>query len=80
MALSREVIYLGRLYHTNDLYQGHGVAHITIVKVELWVSLKMRDTLAIVNRGTTNYAMNIIALADQELTKIRAILTGDTCN
>ena len=42
------------------------------------ILVKMFDSASVEGRRTTNDSMNLVALLDQELSKVRAVLTGDT--
>ena len=67
VALCREVVNFIGTYLTDDLHEAQRIAKVGIVKVEVRVTLKMSDTLTKVYRRTTNSAMHLIALAQQEL-------------
>ena len=83
MALSSQIIYLRWPDSSNNLNQRHGVTKVTIMQVELRITLKMGNTLAIIYRGTTYDTMHVITFIYQKLTQVRAVLTrnaGDKCN
>ena len=60
MALCCKVVNLGRTDFAHHLKDGHGVAQVAIVEVEVFVSLKMGYTFAVVNRRTADDAVHFI--------------------
>jgi hypothetical protein len=70
VALSCEVVYLVRLYGTDDLNESHGVTHISIVQVEMRLAFEVSDALTEVNRTAAYNAMYFVALFEKELTEV----------
>ena len=61
MALGSQIIYLIRLYLIHHLYQAHGVTHVTIVQMEVWLTFEMSYTLTKIYRRTTDDSVYIIS-------------------
>ena len=48
MALGCKVVYLIGLHIHDDLYQAHGVSHVGIMQMKVWMTLQMGDSLAVI--------------------------------
>ena len=77
MALSRQIINLIRTYFSNDLQNTHRVAKVSVMQVEMRLSLQMSNTLAVVGRRTADRAVNVITFVQQQFSQERAVLA---CN
>lgn len=77
VALSREVVDLVGPYFAYHLQDAHRVAEVGIVEVEVREPLKVRDALAVVHRRAADGAVDVVALLQEELRKVRAVLAGD---
>ena len=82
MALSREVVDLVGPYFAYHLQDAHRVAEVRVVEVEAGTALKVRYALAVVHRRAPDGAVDVVALVQEELRKVRAVLArdaGDQC-
>ena len=70
VALSCQIVYLCRLHQADQLDEGHRVAHVGIVKMEMRLAFQMSDAFAEVNRGTANDAMHLVTFLQQELAQV----------
>ena len=77
MSLGREVVNFIRPYTADDRHQAHRIAEVAEMQVEAGVALKMGDPLAVIDRGTADDAVNVVAFFQQELGQIAAVLAGD---
>ena len=77
MALGGEVVDLVGPHGADDGEDAHGVAQIAVVQVEVRVTLQMGDALAVIDGGTADDAVDVVALFQQELSQIAAVLAGD---
>ena len=50
------------------------------MQMEIRSALKMSNTFAVINRRTTNNAVDFIALGKKEFREIGAVLASDTSN
>ena len=80
VALSSEVVDFAWTNLADNAKDAHRVTQVGIVEVEVWGSFKMCDTLAIVDRRTTDCAVDFVSFFQKEFCKVRTILTRDTCN
>ncbi len=85
MALCAEIVDFIRLSFLNNANQIGGISQVTIVKFDariiyMWILENMINSICIKARCTTLDAMNRIAFVQQELSQVRAILTGNTCD
>lgn len=78
MRLSGQVIDLVRLNLGNHLDDGTGVGQIAIMQDNL--AANVIDAAGGRQRRTANDAVNLVALLQQELCKIRAILASNAGN
>ena len=77
VALRREVVDLIRSYFAYHLQDAHRVAEVGVVEVEAGTALKVSDALAVVHRRAPDGAVDVVALLQEELRKVRAVLAGD---
>ena len=77
MALGGEVVDLVGPHGADDGEDAHGVAQIAVVQVEVRVTLQMGDALAVIDGGAADNAVDVVALFQQELCQIAAVLAGD---
>ena len=77
MALGGQVVDLVRPHAANDREQAHRIAHIAIVQVEIRVALQVGDPLAVIDRRPADDAVHVVALAQQKLGQVAAVLPGD---
>ena len=78
MALCREVVDFGRLDFAYDLHKAHGVTHVGIMQVKIRLAFEVGYTLAKINRGAADDAVDFVTLGQQKFRKVRAVLTRDT--
>ena len=82
MALGREVVDFRRLRFLNNANKVRRVGHVAVVQREghvllVLVLIQMIDAIGIERGGPTLDAVHDVALAEQQLCKIGAILPGD---
>ena len=77
MALGGEVVDLVGPHGADDGEDAHGVTQIAVVQVEVRVTLQMGDALAVIDGGAADDAVDVVALFQQELSQIAAVLAGD---
>ena len=75
MALGSQVVYLSRLHQADELDEGHRVAHVGVMKMEMRLALQMGDTFAEVDRGTADDAVHLVAFLEKKLAKVRTVLS-----
>ena len=85
MALRCEIVNLVRLHRLNDADQVRRIRHIAVVDLKIRIRdmrilVDVVDARRVERRRAPLYAMNDIPLAQQELGKICAILSGDSGN
>lgn len=78
MALRSEIINFIRTHFGNDLVEAEGVAKVSIMKMEMRLAFEMGNTFAEIHRRTTDDAMDIIALFEEEFGKVAAVLSRNT--
>ena len=78
VALRREVVDFGRLDLAHDLHEAHGVAQVGIVQVEIRGALEVGNAFAVINRRTTDNAVDFVALGKEEFGEVGAVLASDT--
>jgi len=80
--LRRQVVDLGRPHLRDDAVQARRVAHVAVVQL---VDLAVReravargvDARAVEQRGAARHAVHLVALLQQELGQVGAVLPGD---
>ena len=77
MALGCQVVDLVGPHGADDGEDAHGVAQIAVVQVEVRVTLQMGDALAVIDGGAADDAVDVVALLQQELSQIAAVLSGN---
>ena len=80
MALCRQIIDFGGLHLRHDLQDGHRVAHVAVVKVEVGESLQMGNAFTVIDRRTADDTMHLVALRQQKLAEERPVLSCHTGN
>ena len=79
MALCCEIVYLIRTNLRYNLDNTHGVAHVSKMEMEVWLTFEMCYTLTKIGRCATDHAMYFISFFKQEFTEVATVLTGYTC-
>ena len=82
MALRAEVVDLVRLHFLHDVDQAAGVCEVAVVEdevgvVDVGIFIQMVDAVGIEERGAALDAVDRVALLQQELREIGAVLPGD---
>jgi hypothetical protein len=82
MALRGEVVDLVGLRLLDDAQQGERIGHVAVVQDEAAIGIvrilvEMIDALRIDERGAALDAVHDVALAEQELGEVGAVLAGD---
>ena len=80
VALRGEVVDFRGLHLANEFDQRHRVGHIGIVKVEAGLAFEVGNALAVVHGRTADDAVHFVALGQEKLGKITAILSRHTRN
>ena len=82
MTLGGEVVDLVRLQLLEDADQARGVGHVAVVEDEAAIRLmrvlvEMVDAVGVEQRGASLDAVDLIALAEEELGEVGAVLADD---
>jgi hypothetical protein len=82
VALRGEVVDLVGLHLLDDAHQAGAVGHVAVVQDELAVRLvrilvEMVDAVGVEERGAALDAVHLVALVEQELGEVGAVLAGD---
>jgi hypothetical protein len=85
VALRGQIVNLVRLHRLNDADQIRGVRHVSVMNLKMRagnvrVLVHMVDARRIERRRAALDAVHNIALAQQELRQIGAVLSGNTCH
>ena len=80
MALRCEVIYFVRFHFEHNLDNARSISHIAPVQRDLIRIGQVTDALRRIHRRTANHAVHLIALFQQKLCQIAAVLPGNSCN
>ncbi len=85
MALGSQVVNLIRLHLLDNAYQTAGVRHVTIVQdkitiVNVGILIQVVDAVSIEQRSAAFNAMDNVALLQQKLCQVSAILSGHSGN
>ena len=90
MALGTEIVNLIGLYLLNDPLKVAAIAQVAIVQRQGWrltlvtklmrILIKVIDSCGVEATGAALDAMHGIALPQQQLCKVAAILAGDACD
>src|SRR5438105_13771632 len=83
VALRPEVVDLLRPHLVDQPRQPGGVGHVAVVEDQakvglVWVLVEVIDAARVDGGRAPDQPGNLIALLDQELSEVRAILTGDS--
>ena len=82
MALGRKIVNLVGADLVDDLDDGHGIAHVGIVEVEMGRALEVGDPFAEIDAAAADDAVDLISFLQQELGQVGAVLArdaGDEC-
>ena len=82
MTLRGEVVNLVRAHGADHFVDRACIGQISIVEVELREPFQVCDTLSVIHAAAANQAVNVVALIQQKLRQIRAVLpchTGNQC-
>ena len=77
VALGGEVVDLRGAHVGDDADDGHGVAEVGIVEVEVGAALEVGDALAVIDGGAADDAMDVIAFVEEEFGEVGAVLARD---
>jgi hypothetical protein len=82
VALRGEVVDLVGLHLLDDAHQARAVGHVAVVQDEFSVLLvrilvEMVDAVGVEQRGAALDAVHVVALVEQELGEVGAVLAGD---
>src|ERR1043166_8528418 len=85
MALRRQVVDFFRLDIFNQARHGAGVAQVTVMELEgrlvgMRIGVNVIQAAGVEGAGPANDAMDLVPLGQQQLGKIRTVLSRDTCN
>lgn len=83
MRLRPKVVNFVRLNLLNDAHKAAGIRQIAVMQAKphvlfMGILIKMINTLGIEHRGAPLYAMHLVPLAEQELSEVRPVLTGNS--
>ena len=76
VALGGEVVDLRGAHVGDDADNGHGVAEVGVVEVEVGAALKVGDALAVIDGGAADNAVDVIAFVEEEFGEVGAVLAG----
>ena len=76
VALGGEVVDLRGAHVGDDADNGHGVAEVGIVEVEVGAALKVGDALAVIDGGAADDAVDVVAFVEEEFCEVGAVLAG----
>ena len=76
VALGGEVVDLRGAHVGDDADNGHGVAEVGIVEVEVGAALEVSDALAVIDGGSADDAMDVIAFVEEEFGEVGTVLAG----
>src|SRR5260370_24681927 len=82
MSLRGEVVDLARAYFVDESRQVRGVGHIAVMQGQgtigpVRILVEMIDAPGVDRRRPADESVHLIALFQQELSQVRAILAGD---
>ncbi len=85
MALRGEVVNFVRLQLVNQFHQVDRVAQVAVVQkhphaVDVRIGIKMIDARGVKGAGAPDDAVNFVALFEQQVRQVAAILSGDASN
>ena len=76
VALGGEVVDLRGAHVGDDADDGHGVAEVGVVEVEVGAALEVGDALAVIDGGAADDAVDVIAFVEEEFCEVGAVLAG----
>ena len=76
VALGGEVVDLRGAHVGDDADNGHGVAEVGIVEVEVGAALEVGDALAVIDGGAADDAVDVIAFVEEKFCQVGAVLAG----
>ena len=76
MALGGKVVDLRGAHVGDDADDGHGVAEVGVVEVEVGAALEVGDALAVIDGGAADDAMDVIAFVEEEFGEVGTVLAG----
>ena len=76
VALGGEVVDLRGAHVGDDADDGHGVAEVGIVEVEVGAALEVGDALAVIDGGAADDAVDVIAFVEEEFGEVGTVLAG----
>ena len=76
MALGGKVVDLRGAHVGDDADDGHGVAEVGVVEVEMGAALEVGDALAVIDGGAADDAMDVIAFVEEEFGEVGTVLAG----
>ena len=74
MALCRQIINLIGFHIVHHLHDGHRVAQVGVMEMEMGFAFEVGYPFTEVHRATTDDAVHLIAFFKKELSKERAVL------
>ena len=77
VALGSEVVDLRGAHVGDDADDGHGVAEVGVVEVEVGAALEVGDALAVIDGGAADDAVDVIAFVEEEFCEVGAVLARD---
>jgi len=77
VALGGEVVNLRGAHVGDDADNGHGVAEVGIVEVEVGAALEVGDALAVIDGGAADDAVDVVAFVKEEFGEVGAVLARD---
>ena len=76
VALGGEVVNLRGAHVGDDADDGHGVAEVGVVEVEVGAALEVGDALAVIDGGAADDAVDVVAFVEEEFGEVGAVLAG----
>ena len=77
VALGGEVVDLRGAHVSDDADDGHGVAEVGVVEVEVGAALEVGDALAVIDGGAADDAVDVIAFVEEEFCQVGSVLARD---
>ena len=77
VALGGEVVDLRGAHVGDDADDGHGVAEVGVVEVEVGTPLEVGDALAVIDGGSADDAVDVVAFVEEEFGEVGAVLARD---
>ena len=76
VALGGEVVDLRGAHVGDDADNGHRVAEVGVVEVEVGAALEVGDALAVIDGGAADNAVDVIAFVEEEFGEVGAVLAS----